>query len=137
MQKIPGHITARYTAESEQDALFHYTTASGLLGVMQSESLWSTAYYAANDESELSMGEKALSTFCSERLYALEKEKSKICENIRRHGVRPSDCAEEFARLVPGLALSALSTFISCFCRPKTEEDFLHGLLSQWRGYGQ
>lgn len=29
-----------------------------------------------------------------------------------------------------------LCAYITCFCKPFGSEDFLHGLLSQWRGYG-
>lgn len=137
MQQINGHVTSRYSEEAAKDALFHYTTATGLLGIIENKGLWSTAHYAANDESELSFGEKVLSAIFSEEYYSIEKKSPEIIDDIRKNGVQPSSCIQDFAKLLPSLTLSSLSTFFTCFCRCKNEEDFQHGLLSQWRGYGK
>lgn len=56
MRDIPNHISPTYSDEARDDALFHYTTASGLIGILNANELWSTAYYCANDESELTAG---------------------------------------------------------------------------------
>ena len=54
MKKLPSHSLPTYSEESCKDALFHYTTADGLLGILRDNEIWSSAYYFTNDESELS-----------------------------------------------------------------------------------
>jgi hypothetical protein len=44
MAEIPGHTSPPYSDEAREDALFHYTTASGLLGILENCEFWSTAY---------------------------------------------------------------------------------------------
>ena len=56
MSEIPGHTSPPYSEDSRDDALFHYTTADGLIGIFQSEEIWGTAYYCSNDASELTAG---------------------------------------------------------------------------------
>ncbi len=46
------------------------------------------------------------------------------------------DYADGFERQLTALTISSLAAYITCFCKPSGKEDFLHGLLSQWRGYG-
>ncbi len=46
------------------------------------------------------------------------------------------DYAKHFEQLIIGMAFNQFSTYMSCFCKPNDKEDFLHGLLSQWRAYG-
>ncbi len=64
MKKLPSHSLPTYSEESCKDALFHYTTADGLLGILRDNEIWSSAYYCTNDESEdeseLSAGENVL-----------------------------------------------------------------------------
>ena len=42
---IPGHILPTYSDQSRDDALFHYTTAEGLIGILSKGEIWGTAYY--------------------------------------------------------------------------------------------
>ena len=44
--------------------------------------------------------------------------------------------ADGFERQLTALAMNSEVAYITCFCQPFRKEDFLHGLLSQWRGYG-
>jgi hypothetical protein len=60
MSKFSGRSLPQYTEESRADALFHYTTANGLIGILSKGEIWSTAYYCTNDESELSIGNGVL-----------------------------------------------------------------------------
>jgi len=46
------------------------------------------------------------------------------------------DYADRFEQQIVGMTLGLLCAYITCFCKPSSKEDFLHGLLSQWRGYG-
>jgi len=118
MNKIPGHTLPTYSEDSREDALFHYTTGSGLIGILSSNEIWNTAYYCANDESELSV--------C----------KGVLVHTFRNRGVDIRDYADKFEQTIISFALHVFCVYITCFCKPSSKEDFHHGLLSQWRGYG-
>jgi hypothetical protein len=53
MSAITGHFLPKYTEESQEDSLFHYTNANALIGILGTNEIWGTAYYCTNDESEL------------------------------------------------------------------------------------
>lgn len=136
MQKIPGHSLPSCSEEALGDALFHYTTADGLIGIFQNKELWNTAYYCANDESELITGKGILTPLFKKKSYELKKENDPRVNIFRQRGTDILDFADNFEQQIIALALSSLSAYITCFCKPNREEDFHHGLLSQWRGYG-
>ena len=137
MPEYPSHFLPNWSDDARLDALFHYTTASGLAGILGSRAIRSTAYYCANDEQELTAGRGVLTTLFRQELFELEKNNDPRIETFLRRGVDPTEYAEHFEGLVTSMTLSALCAYITCFCRPTTKEDFHHGLLSQWRGYGQ
>ena len=136
MQKIPGHSLPSFSDEALEDALFHYTTADGLIGIFQNKELWSTAHYCANDESELITGKGILTPLFKEKSYELEKENDPRVNLFRKRGTSIIDFADGFEQQIIALTFNSLSAYITCFCKPNREEDFHHGLLSQWRGYG-
>jgi hypothetical protein len=133
---FPGHSLPNYSESIRDDTLFHYTTATGLIGIFNSSEIWSTAYYCANDEQELSAGSGILSRMFRERAHQLRQLNDLRAEKFARRGVDVMDYADGFERQIMALTLSSLVAYITCFCKPNTKEDFLHGLLSQWRGYG-
>jgi hypothetical protein len=101
--------------------LFHYTTAEGLLGIIQSGCVHASLAYLLNDASEVSYG-------CDIVLKAVAE-------------LRKTNRASAFAQrilddLLVGLSFEsrratwAHSIFVACFC----EKD---NLLSQWRAYGE
>jgi hypothetical protein len=65
------------------------------------------------------------------------KEEDPRVKYFSKWGVDISDHADEFEGRVISHALNVLCVYITCFCRPSTKEEFHHGLLSQWRGYGE
>lgn len=136
MSDLPGHSLPNFSAASRDDALFHYTTASGLIGVFTDQTIWGTAYYCANDEQELSAGKGVLTGMFSTEMYALEEARDPRIETFYQRGVDPHEYAEKFESTLTSLALNSLCAYITCFCKPSNQEDFHHGLLSQWRGYG-
>lgn len=136
MMELPGHALPNYSDEARDDALFHYTTANGLIGIFDSDQLWSTAYYCANDEQELSAGSGVLSRLFHKRAHQLRLANDPRAVLFARRGVDIVDYAEGFERRLTALTMSSLVAYITCFCKPSAKEDFLHGLLSQWRGYG-
>ena len=60
MLPVLGYGLPRLDDEAREDALFHYTTAAGLLGIFRERELWSTAHHCANDETELAAGKGVL-----------------------------------------------------------------------------
>ena len=134
--ELPGHSLPTYSDQARDDALFHYTTANGLIGIFESGEMWSTAYYCANDEQELSAGSGVLLRLFRERAHQLRKANDSRALLFARRGVDIMDYADGFEHQLTALTLSSLVAYITCFCKPSHEEDFLHGLLSQWRGYG-
>jgi hypothetical protein len=136
MSEIPGHLLPTYSDASRDDALFHYTTANGLIGIFHTGEIWGTAYYCANDESELAAGKGVLAPLFRSTTYKMIEAGDSRVETFRKRGVDIREHADQFEQQIAAMALSSLCAYITCFCKPASEEDFQHGLLSQWRGYG-
>jgi hypothetical protein len=132
---IPNHLSPPYSEAAREDALFHYTPAKGLIGILSTGQVWSTAYYCANDESELAAGKGVLTPLFRTYTYKLREESDSRVSTFAHRGVDIMEYADHFENQIISMALSSLSAYITCFCRPTGEEDFRHGLLSQWRGY--
>lgn len=136
MLPVLGYALPSFDDVSREDALLHYTTAAGLYGILQHRELWSTAYHCANDESELVAGKGVLEPlFRNETINLIDSKDARI-ETFYRRGVDPRQYGDQFEETLLRVTFSALTTFVSCFCKPADKEDFEHGLLSQWRGYG-
>lgn len=133
---LPGHSLPNYSEAVRDDTLFHYTNAAGLIGIFDSASLWSTAYYCANDEQELAAGAGVLSPLFRRRAHQLKRSSDPRAQLFANRGVDIMSYADGFERLLVNLTLSSLVAYITCFYKPSAKEDFHHGLLSQWRGYG-
>jgi hypothetical protein len=137
MNGLPGHLLPSYSEESREDTLFHYTTANGLVGILRNNEIWSTAYYCTNDESELSAGKDVLTPIFRSKTHQMIQEADPRVDIFRNRGVDIRDYADKFEQIILSLALHFFCVYITCFCKPSGKEDFLHGLLSQWRGYGK
>jgi hypothetical protein len=98
------------------ELLYHYTTASGLLGILEKKALWATDVGYLNDymEVELSIDEliKALDAKCSDR------------EPADVVGLRMAETS-----LVDHRGGGRFGPFVASFCESGDQ-------LSQWRGYG-
>jgi len=136
MTQIPSHFLPAYSTESQEDALFHYTTANGLMGILGAGEIWGTAYYCANDESELVTGKGVISPLFRRTTEEMIKASDPRVLTFMRRGVDIRTYADHFEQQIVSMAFSLLCAYITCFCKPNSEEDFHHGLLSQWRGYG-
>jgi hypothetical protein len=136
MIELPGHTSPNYSESSREDALFHYTTGNGLLGILKNNEIWSTAYYCANDESELSVGKGVLAPIFRSKTFEMINGADPRVYTFRSHGVDIREYGDKFEQFLFGFALNILCVYITCFCKPNGQEDFRHGLLSQWRGYG-
>ena len=76
-----------YSDEVRSDTLFHYTNANDLIGIFDSAEMWSTAYYCANDEQELSAGAGVLSGMFGERAHQLRQSNDPRADLFARRGV--------------------------------------------------
>lgn len=137
MSELPGHISPSYSEVSRDDALFHYTSADGLIGILQDKEIRCTAYYCTNDETELIAGKGVLTPMFRNATHKLIQENHPLIQTFIRRGVDPMEYAETFEQMIIGIAFSRICAYIACFCRSSGEDDFLHGLLSQWRAYGE
>ena len=117
------------------DAIFHYTNAEGLHGILSQGEIWSTAYFTTNDASELNTGEGVLSEIFTERTYQLFVENHEYIALLRKRGGNIFELANRFESLLFKATTNILHIYITCFCRADSESEFQNGLLSQWRGY--
>jgi hypothetical protein len=95
--------------------LFHYTSASGLLGILRSQRLWATNSRFMNDPTEIAYALRLLREVAPAEIDTFQ---SKALEPLKKRLSRIFDDYEKDARV-----------YVTCFCR---QGD----LLSQWRGYG-
>jgi hypothetical protein len=113
IRDISHHLDFDVDEFPKNKHIYHYTTASGLLGILQSQTIWATETSYLNDSQEVKYGvDLALG------------ELTKLSEENNAKGER------EFIRVV-SQDLQTFGThefFVSCFC-----ED--GDLLSQWKGY--
>lgn len=109
--------------------LFHYTGLSGLEGIIRTQSLRATHFAFLNDMTELRTFEQRLIKILHKAL-ALSDQDS---------------YAEDMAVSMREIALgnrvkntpAMAEPFITSFCKARTKEISEHGLLSQWRAYGE
>lgn len=124
-------------------SIFHYTGASGLLGILENDSLFATDYRYLNDSSEGRVIKDLL-------LPVFEAEIAEITPKLIQKGWLNKKFYDDYGtgghRMQAEAMYKTLSTatdnvspfFVLSFCRHEEGSSaFEHGLLSQWRGYSQ
>jgi hypothetical protein len=91
--------------------LFHYTSAEGFIGIVDSRVLWASDMLCLNDASEAEYATQMITDAVNGNLYLLPAEHRQAFDESLRSAFR------------------MYTPFVACFC-----ED--GDLLSQWRGYG-
>jgi hypothetical protein len=109
--------------------LWHYTTAAGLKGIIETQQLHATQIHYLNDHQEFS-------GFLDTRLKkiltsSVDEAKSKDASLGPDFDQKVKRLFEEIRRVTLGL-----DAFVTSFCSTDTENG-TDGLLSQWRGYGK
>lgn len=117
-----------------EDAVFHYTTARGLFGILSTGQLWSTALVATNDESEFEYGQGVLASALMAS-GAVGQVDAGVEAALKKLGIEPAEVAASFEDHVVFLLDHFISGYVTSFCRARSEKHYLDGLLSQWRGY--
>ncbi|MEE1656659.1 DUF2971 domain-containing protein [Microvirga sp. CF3062] len=123
-------------------SLFHYTSNQGAIGILQSSLLFATHYQYLNDPNELSQAADLI-------IPLFEKEFREEYQKYIKSGHLNSNVLKEFgdhtylkeARTLFDVAKrvtnSTTPIFLTSFCRHEENSDqYVDGLLSQWRGYG-
>lgn len=101
----------RASWEDSPGTLYHYTSGSGLLGILDSGTLNCTNLLYMNDSSEMDYGRS-------------------IVRRIASDLPAPSDAVEPFMRhLLRNVEQPDFHYYVTCFCEKPD-------LLSQWRAYG-
>ena len=122
--------------------LYHYTTWEGLLGILESQTLWATNYKFLNDYSEILLFREKLipliQPLVRNAYEELIKQHPQVEQKVKAYGGIDQVVKNNVEKLVDA-QYSALGDeiYILSFCGqhgdPKVNRN---GLLSQWRGYG-
>jgi hypothetical protein len=109
------------------ETLFHYTTATGLLGILKNGNLWASDLRFLNDAQE--------SVYARDMVIgAIEKMENPVQRSdhwAQKHGQAAIDTFANYHGFVlDEVRSSEFGVYVTCFCESGD-------LLSQWRGYGQ
>lgn len=122
--------------------LWHYTTATGLEGILKYQQLWATNINYLNDDEEFRGFFKRkctalLNTGFDDGINKI-RGSSRYEEMLKESG----DVASIKQNFLMGLNESLttvtlqLKVYVTCFCSTASGADSKDGLPSQWRGYG-
>lgn len=123
-------------AETGTDALYHYTDAQGLLGIVRSGQLWASNAAFLNDSTEMTYIRDVLPKVAGQlrREHGVKAESREYARDVLAGTRRFSEVEVRTASVIgmlegtPDMASGLYDVYVSCFCA--------HGdLLSQWRGY--
>ncbi len=120
----------------EHPQLFHYTSAAGLDGIIQSQTLRATHYAYLNDAEEIKYFlKKRLPEIFEKVILSLGFEEKEACQRGKQIAKSLQDKLLNSATDNEPLAEPYITSF--CTTRNSDERVDKHGLLSQWRGYGK
>jgi hypothetical protein len=124
------------------ERVYHYTTWNGLLGILQSSTLWATHYKFLNDYSEIVLfKDKLISWLLPHVRQAYEelmKQSPGVEQKINRVGGLGQAVQHDTEVFVNAqYEVTGDEIYILSFCgEHKDPRINSNGLLSQWRGYG-
>ena len=133
----------------EHPELFHYTNATGLAGIIQSQTLWATHYAYLNDSEEMQHfhknrlpnllqngADKGLDELIAENPGKQLIDKEKIIEGYVQATLTD---LENILWNNRDDKVPLAEPYVTSFCSTKDKDERIknHGLLSQWRGYGR
>ena len=108
------------------DSIFHYTDANGLYGILSSGQLWSTAYHATNDDSELRYGEGMMASVLEGCAILKDKEDS-FADTLRKLGLNLHDAIKYFEDHLLFVSRHFFDLYLTSFCSAGSKQDFLDG----------
>ncbi len=132
----------------EHPELFHYTTWSGLEGILRTQTIWATHALFLSDRAEIVAFKDRLPELLRPAVSRGVESLAHIPANrrlLQRHGGEESvvdqvahDVVQGMYAALLGNATSApyIDPYVVSFCTSPSERVAGHGLLSQWRSYG-
>jgi len=132
---------------SKHPALFHYTSVDAFRSICEGHRLWATHYQDLNDGSELQQFRGIVSEAIVPDLRTIFQDRveadAEFAERVRRNGGIKAVVDQEAAMWLDNLHRNTFgpgafeNTFIFSFCAHAPDSyAWRHGLLSQWRAYG-
>ncbi|WAC49362.1 DUF2971 domain-containing protein [Asticcacaulis sp. SL142] len=121
-------------------SLFHYTTYNGLIGILQSQSLWATNYQFLNDSTEFKLAAERLVEEILPHYKKYLKDKilsdQRFAQFIESEG-GTSKFMDEPSTLVQSMYIATGDEiYITSFSKHTDAPVAANGHLSQWRAYG-
>jgi len=125
--------------------LYHYTSTTGLEGIVRSQTLRATDYRSLNDSSEV-VHIKEPFIACLVPRFQSTVDQLNPSRHLRRTLETTGGCEKLARDFVDSLyqatfessgGFTFVEAFIACFCTHAEDRSYVqqHGLLSQWRGY--
>jgi hypothetical protein len=129
-------VQNKWAARHQQppEVLYHYTTASGLVGMLSSGRLWATNARFLNDPTEIQYAAKVVRNLLAKASELYDKKVAEmdagknIVQQIANRLLLSGEIKKWSADIMKILQDDE-NVYIACFCEKGD-------LLSQWRGYG-
>ena len=118
--RLISSAVRRPSSPNPPETVFHYTTAEGLYGIVESGQLWATDARYLNDSSEVEYGREVLESVLRRWVQQNSGDRSFGAALLRRL----------FETCNGPRATERSSIFVVCFCEKPS-------LLGQWRAYSQ
>ena len=132
------------TVSEAHPELLHYTGVSGLLGILDSQSLRATNSAFLNDSTEINLFFDTRLTKILESGIRAELAADPALQVLPQFARTPEDANSAIARYAADMTESIRTTthrfnkpYFACFSAPASDRVRSDGLLSQWRAYGK
>jgi len=134
----------------EHPELHHYTNLDGLLGIVDSNTLWATHFSCLNDSTEVMLLKQPMTDILTSRTLKAVRTADGANRHARRTMARagnPHPVVEYTASFLEAMFAAAFRAeaieplaepYIASFCAHSSNRSYEreNGLLSQWRAYG-
>lgn len=124
--------------------LLHYTSVSGLMGILESQSLRATHSAFLNDSMEIAVFFDTRLAKVLESGIRAELAANPELQVLPQFARTPQEANSTIGRYATEMADAIRTTthrfnhpYIACFSAPASDRVRIDGLLSQWRGYGK
>lgn len=129
------------TVHEEHPELMHYTSATGLYGIVTSKTLWASHTSFLNDAEEVvGFLDRRLSMILKPELERHVAESVELTIQVEKSSQQGCDLLDQWwRRFSEGFKEAQEKTqdhYVASFCTASDEWVSQNGLLSQWRGYG-
>lgn len=128
----------------ETERFFHYTSADGLLGILNSNCFWATHYQFLNDRREIRAAERVFQTHLAKGIHRRVAAMKVNGELALQPGASLREAVKEEAEAIVqshyGATLSFMAPYITSFflCdEMKNPTHFRDGILRHWATYGR